>query len=112
MLYVSMCFFYLLYQVGEGLFHLSELSYRQQQDEKRDGQRQKRVHTEGVGCTVSNDAPTETIYDRNHWIEIIQHLPFFGNDAAAESDGRNIQTELNNKRYNVPKIPIFDIQCR
>ena len=58
---------------------------------------------------LAQNAPPEPIDNPNHGITGIEQSPSVGNNVTAESNGRNIQAELNHKRDQKTKIAIANL---
>src|SRR5512135_255046 len=43
---------------------------------------------------AADDAPAEAVDDSDHRIEVVEQSPLFWHDRAWETDGRDIETEL------------------
>ena len=56
----------------------------------------------------AQEAPAETVYDSHHRIERIEEAKPLRNDAALESDRRDIKAELDHERDNETEIAILD----
>ena len=103
--------FHLLYQICKSFFHPAETGDAQPEEESDDS---KAEHEAGqINRTVAaEDAPAEAVDDPHHGIEAVKQPPLLRNDLAAESNRRNIKTELHNKGDNIAEIPVFNIECR
>src|SRR6266478_1190159 len=56
--------------------------------------------------------PPEPIDDRHHGVQRIQDSPGLGNDHGAESNWRDVETQLYGKRQHVPEVSILNVKCR
>jgi len=88
--------------------HLSELTDAEPEEEGGECKACGEARPEYGG--LSKNAPAETIDDSHNRVERVQQLPLLRNQAAAETDMGNVQAELNNKRNDVSKISIFDVE--
>src|SRR6185437_16529437 len=76
------------------------------QEERRDAEAEQEARQ--VDRTLAaDDAPAEAVDDADHRIEVVQQAPLFGHDRAGETDGRDIETELQRERDDETKVAIF-----
>ncbi len=62
------------------------------------------------GGLAAEEAPAEAIDDADHGVERIKQTPLFWDDAGAEADWGDVETELNDEGDDETKIAVFDIQ--
>src|SRR5215472_8220357 len=87
-----------LNQVGESSLHLSELANSEPQ--------QKHHHCSADADSAPLDAavqntPAKRIDDSDQRVQRVQQAPLLWHDARTESDRRNIESKLNQKRNHV-----------
>ena len=58
----------------------------------------------------ADDHPAKAVDDADHGVERIEQAPFVGTNVTAETHRRNIQPHLHDKRDNIAKIAVFDIE--
>ena len=58
---------------------------------------------------IAENAPTESFNDAYHWIQGKRPSIFIRNQCAAKTNRGNVQTKLNDKWNNVPKITVLHI---
>ena len=98
-----------LYKVGEGLFHLAELGDTEPEetgDNRDTGDKAGEVNR----ACGTEDAPPETIDDADQRIQTVEQPPFLGDDAAAKTHRRNIETELDKEWNDVAEVAILHVQ--
>src|SRR6266446_2850707 len=89
-----------LYKVGEGFLHLAKLTDAEAQEAAdRHDAGSKAGPVDGT-CTSEN-APAETIDHADNRIQAVKQAPFFWDNPAAETDGRDIETKLYEERNHV-----------
>src|SRR5438132_10565451 len=96
-------------QARKALLHLPEPldSEPQEKSGHPDAHRQSR-HVELA--LPAQDAPPEPVYDAHHGIKRVQQTPLFGHHIRTKPDRRDIKPELNDKRNDISKIPIFNVE--
>src|SRR6516164_951163 len=58
------------------------------------------------------NGPAESIDDSNDGIQRIEQTPLIRNNVAAETDRRNEEAELHDKRNYITEIPEFNVESR
>src|SRR5437016_9617187 len=59
---------------------------------------------------AAEEGPAEAVDDADHRVERVEQMPFFGDDRAAETDRRNVKTELHDEWDDVTEVAVFDVQ--
>src|SRR5216684_4274039 len=98
------------------LNHIRKRSFRpakvpntgdQKQRHKTAGQQECRPPE---GAFAAEQGPAEAVDDADHWVQCIQHPPFFRNDGTAEADGGHVKPELHDEWNDVTEVAVLDIE--
>src|SRR6516162_2977661 len=98
-------------EIGKAFFHLPELAAAQPQEKPGDGKAEAEAGQIELAFTAEQ-APAKSVDHSDHWIERIKKAPLIRDDAGAETDRRNIESQLHYERNNVAEIPILDVERR
>ena len=96
-------------QIGEALFHFSELADAEPQEEAGDAEAEPKAGQIELAF-AAEQAPAKSVDDADHRIEGIKQAPLLRDDAGAEADRRHIETELHDERNDVAEIAILDVE--
>lgn len=94
--------------VGKSSFRLPEVPDAGGEEESYDGARKKKAAQRKFARRASQ-RPAESIDHPDHGVEIVEETKFFRDYAAAETDGRDVETKLDDKWNHVAKVAIFHI---
>jgi len=96
-------------QIGEGLFRSPETGDAQVEEDGDDGQTEEKTG-EIEGAVPAEEAPAEPVDNSDHGIEAVEEAPLLRDDITAESDGGDVEAELDDKGDDVAEIPVFDVE--
>jgi hypothetical protein len=97
------------YDIGKAFLRFAEVPNAEPEENSDNAHGEHKAGNIDVRVTVA-DSPAEPVNNANHGIQGIDQAPVLRYDLAAETNRRDEESELCNKRNNVTEIAKFDVK--